>query len=131
MRGAWILAALALASAPATAQSLRVENRVTVSAVPGGFSVPDGGGMGARGMWCAAGEYAARRAGAAETARVYVAVPRGRGFDRAPVVFTLDPAGLVPRPVLILGTSLTRAGSSLSVAHARSLCADFRLTGSR
>jgi hypothetical protein len=43
------------------------------------------------------------------------------------VVFTLDPSGLQPTPVVIVGASLRRAGATLSVGHAITFCADFKL----
>lgn len=120
------LTALGLAAflaLPATAQSYRAQGDITVTPVPGGFRVADGGGMGARGMWCAAADYAQRVSGGAATTRIYVADETRRG----PVTFTLDPAGLTPSSVLILGNSIRRAGANLSLAHALSFCADFRL----
>ncbi|MBD3662521.1 hypothetical protein [Sulfitobacter aestuariivivens] len=126
----FLISALALLAAPLSAQSLRVENRINVSAVAGGFSVATGGGFGARGMWCGAGEYAARVQGASGTTRVYVAQPR-TSANRDAVVFTTDPAGLTPVRVFSVGASIRDAGANLSVDHARSFCHDFRLSSGR
>lgn len=113
-------------AAPLSAQTFRAENRVTVTPETGGFSVLNGGGQGARGMWCAAADYARDVLGAAGAQRIYVAEDRARG-QRGPVRFTLDAAGLTPSRVSILGSSIRTAGANLSVGHAFSFCADFKL----
>lgn len=128
----WILAVsavLALGTTPAMAQSFRAENRVTVTPAPGGFDVANGGGFGARGMWCAAADYARSILGADGFDRIYIAqgrTPPGLG-QRAPVRFTMDRTGLVPASVIITGASLQIAGSNLSVDHAYSFCADAKV----
>lgn len=117
---------LAFAGATAaTAQDFRAENRVTVTPVEGGFQIADGAGFGARGMWCAAADYANDVLNARSNARIYVVGPR-LSFD-APVTFSLDPAGNDPKQVMILSQSLRVAGANLSLAHAQSFCADVRL----
>ena len=122
------LAAAVLLAAPASAQSFRAENRVDVLPVPGGFDVQSGGGYGARGMWCAAADYARRVLRAPGGQPIYIAEGRRPGLgQRAPVRFTLDPAGLQPRDVLIVGSSLRFAGSTLTVDHAYGFCADARV----
>jgi hypothetical protein len=108
---------------PATAQTFRAENRVTVTGVPGGMSVPNGGGHGARGMWCAAADYARDVLGARGTQRIYVASDSARG----PVRFTLNRDGLTPSRVTIVGGSVRNAGANLSVDHAHQFCNDFKL----
>ena len=116
-------------AAPVAAQDFRADNRVQVTAVPGGFAVADGGGFGARGMWCAAADYARQVLGASGISRVYVAEGRRPGLgQRAPVKFTTDPTGLTPSPVFVVGASLRRAGASLSVDHAIQFCADAKLS---
>ena len=121
------LAAL-LFTTPAAAQAFRAENRVTVLPAPGGFDVQSGGGYGARGMWCAAADYARDVLGARGSEALYVAQGRRPGLgQRAPVRFTLDPAGLAPRSVLIVGSSLQTAGSTLTVNHALGFCADAKV----
>ncbi len=126
-----VLAGVGLA-APLAAQGYRAENRVTVNPLPGGsFEVIEGGGYGARGMWCAAADYARDVLGARGTARVYVKRARGPSQTvpgRKGAVFTLDPTGLDPVPVTITGSSTRRPGSNLSVDHAYSFCADSRLS---
>ena len=121
-------AALAMLAVPVAAQGFRAENRVTVLPAPGGFDVQSGGGFGARGMWCAAADYARDALGARGGQRIYVAVGRRPGLgQRAPVRFTLDPTGLTPQSVFIVGSSLQTAGSALSVDHAFSFCADAKV----
>ncbi len=116
-------------STPLAAEVFRAENHVKVTGTAGGFEVANGGGYGARGMWCAAADYARRVLGAPGNARMYIAEGRVPGLgQRAPVRFTLDPAGLNPSPVVIVGASLRKAGASLSVDHAHQFCADARLS---
>ncbi|WP_370400860.1 hypothetical protein [Sulfitobacter sp. JB4-11] len=120
---------LALA-APVSAQTFRAENGVNVTPVAGGFAVASGNGFWARGMWCAAADYARDVLGAGGTQRLYVAQPQPRG-SRTPVVFSLDPAGLTPSRVTILGASIRTAGANLSVDHAQGFCADHKLLSGR
>lgn len=115
---------------PASAQTFRAENRVNVTPVAGGFAVADGNGFGARGMWCAAADYARDRLGASGTQRLYVAQDRPSG-TRGPVVFTLDATGLTPSRVFSVGSSIRTAGANLSVDHAQTFCADFKLRNGR
>ncbi|MDF1726999.1 MAG: hypothetical protein P1U53_04525 [Sulfitobacter sp.] len=126
MKRLLLIALASVLAAPLSAQVYRAPGKIDVTPVPGGFAVEDGGGMGARGVWCAAADYAARELGVAGTTRLYVAndsAPR----VRAPVVFTLDPGGMTTSRVFIVGGSIRRAGANLSVDHALSFCADFRL----
>ena len=123
-----VVALAASVALPAAAQTFQAENSVTVTPVSGGFEIANGGGYGARGMWCAAADYARDVLGAAGNARIYIARGRKPGIgQRAPVLFTLDPAGLSPTPVIIVGASLRRAGASLSVDHAQQFCTDARI----
>ncbi len=127
-------ALLGVLALPATAQSFRAENRVTVTPVTGGFEAFEGGGMGARSLWCAAADYAKEVRGASGTQRLYVKTARGPSVtqpNRKAVSFTLDPTGLTPSTVLVLGPSIRTPGANLSVDHAYSFCADHRLTNSR
>lgn len=128
MRNILSLLILVWLASPVAAQAFRAENRVTVTPAPGGFEISNGGGFGARGMWCAAADYARTVLAAAGTDRVYIARARSPGLgQRAAVLFTLDPTGLVPAPVTIVGASLRRAGANLSVDHAYGFCADARI----
>ena len=118
----------ALLALPATAQTFRAENRVYVTPAPGGFEVSNGGGYGARGMWCAAADYANDVAGAAGTDRRYIARGRTPGIgQQVPVLFSLDQSSLRPSAVFIVGVSLRQDGSTLSVDHAHSFCADAKV----
>ena len=118
----------AFAALPAEAQSFRAENRVAVVPAPGGFDVQGDAGFGARGMWCAAADYARDVLGAGGFDRIYIAEGRAPGLgQRAPVRFTMDPTGLRPSNVLIVGASLRTAGANLSVDHAQGFCADAKV----
>ncbi|WP_299874163.1 hypothetical protein [uncultured Sulfitobacter sp.] len=121
--------ALALAT-PAAAQTFRAENRVDVTPVANGFAIADGNGQWARGMWCAAADYARDVLGAGGTQRIYVAKSKGRGAGN-PVIFTLDPTGLTPSSVTFLSSSIKTPGANLSVDQANVYCADFRLRNGR
>lgn len=120
-----------LLAAPAVAQSFRAENRVVVNPLPGGeFEVIESHGFGARGLWCAAADYAREVLGAAGTSRVYVRQARGPSVTkpgRKGVIFTLDPSGLQASRVFITGGSLRIVGANLSVDHAYIFCADSKL----
>lgn len=123
-----LLAAAVLTATTVHAQEFRAQNRVTVVSVPGGFEVRGDAGHGARGMWCAAADYARRVLGAGGFDRIYIAEGRVPGIgQRAPVKFTMDPSGLIPSNVLVLGASLRTAGASLSVDHAIGFCADSKV----
>lgn len=110
---------------PSAATAFRAENRVDVIPGPAGFTILDGGGFGARGMWCAAADYALKALRAPATARLYITGPRTT--SRGPVVFSLDPGSVVPVPVFLVGASLRRPGATLSVAHALTFCADAKV----
>ena len=130
MRKYQLIAGLALCLATtAEAQAFRAENGVRVTPAAGGFEVLGDAGWGARGRWCAAADYAQRVLGARSADRVYVAQGRVPGLgQRSPVLFTLDPTGLQPRSVLLVGSSLTQAGYTLSAGHAYRFCADARIS---
>ncbi|WP_299411774.1 hypothetical protein [uncultured Sulfitobacter sp.] len=118
----------AVMAGPAQAATFKAENGVRVVPVSGGFSVTGDAGLGARGMWCAAADYARSRAGAGNAQRLYIAQGRTPGIgQRGAIVFTLNAAGLTPSSVTILGASLKKAGANLSVGHAYGFCADSKL----
>lgn len=128
MRHLFISGAVALAFAsPVVAQGFKAQNGVTVVPVAGGFAVQEDAGIGARGMWCAAADYARRVEGARAPQRIYVAEGR-RG--RGPVTFTLEPAGQAPTPVTIVGLSVRNAGSNMGIGHAIGFCVDHKLLNS-
>lgn len=128
-----IIAAVAIGLAmPATAQDFRAENRVKVRSGNGDFMVLGDGGFGARGIWCAAADYARDRLGARGADRLFVKSPRTRGVgENSTVTFTLEPGGLTAQQVLILGASIRNPGANLSVGHAYGFCADARLIRTR
>lgn len=122
-------------AAPVAAQSFRAENRVIVNPLSGNsFEVIEGGGYGARGMWCAAADYAREVLNAPGNARIYVQQARGpaqTASGRKGAVFGLDPAGAQPRSAMVLAASIREPGSNLSINHAYQFCHDARLTNSR
>ena len=121
------VAAVLLAGA-ASAQTFKAENGVLVNPIANGFSVTGDAGLGARGIWCAAADYARRHVGARSAQRLYIAEGRTAGLgQRSPVQFTLSSEGLTPSSVFVLGASLSKAGANLSVGHAYSFCADGKL----
>ncbi|MEP1520821.1 hypothetical protein [Ascidiaceihabitans sp.] len=124
------LVATAILTVPAQAQTFRAENRVVVTPAQGNsFSISNGEGQGARGMWCAASDYAQDVLGARGSERLVVDQPRTS--KRGPVVFALKGRDGGSGSVLIVGSSLRSAGSSLSVNHAYQFCHDARITNSR
>lgn len=110
---------------PATAQSFVAENRVAVTGAGQQITLSEDGGFGARGMWCAAADYARRVLGAGETARLRVERPRST--PRGPVTFALGAPERGTFSVMIVGTSLRQKGANLSVGHAFSFCADAKI----
>jgi hypothetical protein len=124
------LMAIALMAAPALGQSLHPQHDLQITPVSGGFLVENDGENGARGMWCAAGVHAKASGAGAPQQRIYVAEARTPGLgQRDPVKFTLDPSGLTPQSVLLIGASFRQAGTSMSVQHALSLCHALRGNG--
>lgn len=110
-----------MAAAPLAAQTFTAQNGVIVVPVADGFSVQDGGGLGARGMWCAAADYARRVEGARAPQRIYVAQGRkGRGA----VTFTLDAGHNAVTPITIVGLTVRNTGANIGVGHAIGFCAD-------
>ncbi|ASM73324.1 MULTISPECIES: hypothetical protein [Roseobacteraceae] len=124
--------AFALAS-PTLAQSYSARNDLTVAPLAdGAFEVIEAQGAGARGLWCAAGDYARDQLNSPSSARLYVVVPRSdsqTAAGRKAVTFALTPQGTVPRPTVFVGFSTRNAGSTLSVAHAVTFCAGERAPG--
>ncbi|KEJ89285.1 hypothetical protein [Sulfitobacter donghicola] len=123
-----VFAAMLMAG-PAAAQSFKATNGVIVRPAGNGFSVTGDGGFGARGIWCAAADYALRNERARNAQRLYISKPRKPGLgQRDPITFTLNPQGLTPVSASILGASLRQKGANLSVGHAIGFCADHKLT---
>ena len=135
---AGVIAATTFAVSTAEAQSFRAYNRVIVNPVSSTTfetieSVDNNNG--ARGLWCAAADYAINRLGASGTSRLYVQTPRGNSVTepgRKGVVFGLStPAGTPPVSVTSTSAAMRIPGSNLSVDHAYQFCYDSRLINNR
>ncbi|MDF1727000.1 MAG: hypothetical protein P1U53_04530 [Sulfitobacter sp.] len=115
---------------PAQAQTYQSVNFLTVVPLGGGdFEVIEDRGEGARGLWCAAADYALRR-GAARANRLYVKTPRGpsvSGVGRTGVVFTLDESRLRAEPYRSYSVSVNVAGENLPLHHAYQFCKDYQI----
>ena len=127
MRRIFLTAALAaLLPVLANAQSYRAINKLTVVPLGGSnFEVIEQRGEGARGILCAAAEYAERRLGA--TGRVYIREGRGPSRTvqgRKGVVFTTNAASLPQGPSQSVIVSTSRVGAGLPIAHAIQFCRD-------
>ena len=99
--------------------------RLDVNAISGTqFEVIEARGEGARGMWCAAAQYAINQLGV-ERGRIYVARVRGPAQTvpgRKGVVFSTKPIGNVgPSPSVSVG----QVGENLPVQHALQFCRDY------
>lgn len=126
MKRLLICGAVALLGAgPVAAQSFKAQNGVVVVPVTGGFLVEGGAGLGARGMWCAAADYAQHVIGARAPQRLYVAEPLQKG--RRGVTFTLDANGETRTPVTIVGLTVRNKGANMGIGHAIGFCADHKL----
>jgi hypothetical protein len=120
----------ALIVTPASAQTFRAENRVTVTPLAGSdFQISSGGDYGARGMWCAASDYAKDVLGVSGTTRLYITGPRTS--TSGPVTFGLGSDRPVNSTFVIVGATLRQEGANLSVDHAYQFCYDARITNSR
>ncbi|NOR30913.1 MAG: hypothetical protein GQ539_07445 [Sulfitobacter sp.] len=117
-----------LFAGPLAAQGYPANGRLHFTPLENGVRIEGRTGFGARGIWCAAADYARDQLGARCDQDIYVSEPRVRGFGQSNAVsFTLDPTGLTPSDVVIVGPSLGRQGARLSVGHALSFCVDFYL----
>lgn len=111
----------------AQAQAFTAENRLVV--IPTNstdFEVIEARGEGARGIWCAAADFALRHIPQTPHQRLYVKSPRGpsiTGVGKLGVVFTTTTIGTeVPGPSY--SVTVRRAGASLPVQHAYRFCLD-------
>ncbi|QFT59263.1 hypothetical protein FIU94_10540 [Sulfitobacter sp. THAF37] len=126
-------AALFTGSLPvaAAAQSYEAINDLKVYGLSQtSFEVIEDHGEGARGMWCAAADYAIHRLGVPRTTRFYVKSPRGRsqtGAGRVGVVFTTDAASLPVQPSRSVSVSVEVPGEGLPVYHAHQFCRDYEI----
>ncbi|NNE53404.1 MAG: hypothetical protein HKN30_13515 [Sulfitobacter sp.] len=123
-----ILAAGMAHAAPA--QSFKAINRLLVVPLNAAdFEVIEARGEGARGMWCAAADYAIAR-GISRSARLYIKTPRGAsvsGAGRIGAVFTLDESRLSSAPFQSYSVSVTAVGEDLPIHHAYQFCKDYLL----
>ena len=117
-------------SGGALAQSFQAINLLRVVPLNAAdFEVIEARGEGARGIFCAAADYAIAR-GAPQAARLYVKTPRGRsvsGAGRIGVVFTLDENRLSSPPFQSYSVSVNSVGANLPVHHAYQFCRDYLL----
>lgn len=126
MKRLMIGASLALlAAGPLAAQSYTAQNGVRVTGSGSSFTVAGGNGYGARGIWCAAADYARVAAGASTAQRVYVV---SNGGSRNTVRFSLSARGLKPSKVTSIGNSISTPGANLTIGHAIGFCADRKLS---
>lgn len=129
MRTALLALAITLVPGLAAAQSFTAVNHLKV--VPlnkSTFEVIEARGEGARGMWCAASEFAQKRLGLKRGGRIYVHTARGpsiSGLGRKGVVFTADPSTLSVPPSTSVSVSVRQVGQGLPIQHAYLFCKDY------
>lgn len=136
MRLIWSFIILAAVSAvsvptPSWAQSFQAINRLQVYGLSGtDFEVIEARGEGARGMWCAAADYAKARFGQGFRQRIYIKEPRGPSrtvAGRTGVVFTVDAASLGQPASQSLSVTVRTVGVGLPANHAIQFCRDYLL----
>lgn len=125
--GIVLIFALGLANA-ATAQTYIAVNRLQVVPIgDGSFEVIEARGEGARGIWCAAADYALSRDRQGAGKRLYVKRARGPSATvqgRKGVVFTTDASTLGTTPAKSLSVTVRTVGVGLPVNHAVQFCRD-------
>ena len=92
------------------------------------FEVIEARGEGARGMWCAAADFAINRLGILRNERLYIKSPRGRsvsGAGRIGAVFTTDAASLSVPPSRSYSVTVRDTGVGLPLHHAYQFCKDY------
>lgn len=118
-------------SAAAAAPSYKAVNHLKVYGMTQtSFEVIESLGEGARGMWCAAADYAIHQLGVPTTQRLYVKSPRGRsqsGAGRIGVVFTTDESSLPTEPSRSVAVRVDTPGLGLPAYHANQFCKDYLL----
>ena len=116
---------------PANAQGYQAVNWLTVVPLnPTDFEVIEARGEGARGIWCAAADFAIYRLGFPRDRRIYIKTPRGpsiSGTGRIGVVFTIDEASLGTSPKQSYSVTVRTKGLGLPVHHAHQFCRDYFL----
>lgn len=132
MRRAVIFAVCTLLPFSAAAQAYRADNWLTVVPLNAyDFEVIEDRGEGARGIWCAAAEFADKVLSLPGDQRLYVKTARGpsiSGAGRTGVVFTADPARVSGEVGRANSVSVSRAGLGLPVFHALQFCRNWRIS---
>ena len=117
-----------LAAGPSSASNYISDGSLEFAPLPDGVQITGNTGRGARGTWCAAADYAVNRLDARRSQKLYVSEPLAKGLGRSSAVgFTLNPTSLTPSNVFIVGGSLTRRGSAMTISHALAFCPDVTL----
>lgn len=132
MRRAMIIAICTLLPLDVAAQAYRADNSLTVVPLNAkDFEVIEDRGEGARGMWCAAAEFADKVLGLPGDQRLYVKTARGpsiSGAGRTGVVFTSDPSRVSGDVGSANSVSVSRAGLGLPMFHALQFCRNWRIS---
>lgn len=119
------LCACALA-APAAGQAFRAKNWLFVVPINADtFEVIEDRGAGARGMWCAAADYAQAAGLDGTRKRLYVENPRGPSKTqpgRTGVVFTTNPGEDIKDTPSSYSVTVNRRGENLSIGHSLNFC---------
>lgn len=124
------VAALALISGAALAQSFNIRSPSAVTPVSADtFAIDAGGEYGARGTWCSAANYAFKDLGVRGNTRLFVLEGHQRPSGR--ILFGIAPGATSPIGVSSIAAALKTPGANLSVDHAFGFCADVRLKNRR
>lgn len=124
-----LILGLACAVTPLMAQAQSYQSVNLLKVVPlnqTDFEVIEARGEGARGIWCAAADYASARVGMGKTGRIYVKSPRGpsvSGKGRKGVVFTTNAKAVDARTSY--SVSVRQTGLGLPINHAIQFCKDY------
>lgn len=100
---------------------------IVVPITPTEFEVIEDYSEGARGIWCAAGDFARNRVGVPTGAKLYLKGARGpsrRVPGETSVLFTLDPNTLDVAPRGSYSLSMREVGQGRSVAQSYQLCTE-------
>ncbi len=128
MRQSLLILTFLLLPLQAAAQAYRADNwLVVVPLNTHDFEVIEDHGEGARGIWCAAAEFAQNVLGLPREDRLYVKTPRGpsvSGVGRKGVVFTTVSERVGTEAPRSYSVTVRRAGENLPSHHARQLCRD-------
>lgn len=118
----------AAVSVPAmAAQAYRAVNWLFVVPINADtFEVIEGRGEGARGIWCAAADYARAAGLDGVRKRMYVLEPRGPSRTQANaigVTFTTNPSDEMAKTSSSFSVTVKRKGENLAIGHAYNFCA--------